>query len=101
MPELAIESSPASSWGSLFSGILNTAVDTGAKLALQNAETKQKETLAAQNTATEQAKATAAASTATTSMANASTNWQRIALFAGIGVVGLVAIGLVVKSIRK
>ena len=97
---IALEGS-ASNWGGLFQSLLGKVVDTGAALAAQKADTKQKEVLAEQNTATETAKAQAAAAAATSAQANASTNWQRIALFAGIGIAGLIAVGLVVKSLRK
>jgi hypothetical protein len=94
-------SGTASSWSGLFQGLLGQVVDTGAKLAAQNADTQQKKVVAEQTTATETAKANAAASTASAAQANASTNWQRIALFAGLGIAGLVGVVLVVRALKK
>mgnify|MGYP000988000122 CR=1 FL=1 len=97
----AIESAPASQWAGLFSNLLTTAVDTGSKLAIANADTKQKEALAEQQTEVEKAKANAAVATASAANANASTNWQRIALYAGIAIVGIGAVALLVKTLKK
>lgn len=97
MAETAIASSPATDWGSLFGGLLGKVVDTAAAVTIKNADTKQQEVIADQKTETAKVQAAAAA----TSQATASTNWQRIALYAGIGLAGLIVVAVVAKSLRS
>lgn len=99
MSDAISTASPVSSWGSTFQSILNTVVDTGAKVAVAKLDTKQAETVAEQKAAATIAQANADAAKAAATTANSSaTNWQKIALIAGAAVL---VVGILVVVTRK
>ena len=99
MTESIPTAAPASSWGSTFASILNTVVDTGAKVAIAKYDAKQAENDAEQKAALTIAEANAAAAKSATASSNTNAaNWQKLALIAGAAVL---AVGVLVLVTRK
>ena len=99
MPDAISTAAPASTWGGFFSNLLNTVVDTGAKVAVAKLDAKQAETASEQKAAATvaQANATAAKSAAETA-AESAANWQKIAMYGGAAVLALVAVVILARK---